>query len=264
MKKNILLSMLILLSGMALKAQITFENTYNHSGTFTNLSISGSKFYLMDVANNQCRIYNTNHSLWKTINLSLPANHYLYDIKYVSENLFATDNSLCLAYTYYSYDDVNQYYTYTTKIIKENGTELLAIPGCAYVLVYEAPEPGTKLQAYVYDYSISPYTVQTQIYNLPGNLVSIENAEHGNMSKNTTAFPNPAKTFSTISYSLPANIQSAELQIFDMNGKKIRTLVIDAKANYISLPTMGFPSGVYTYIIQAANFRSEAGKLIIN
>jgi hypothetical protein len=40
--------------------------------------------------------------------------------------------------------------------------------------------------------------------------------------------------------------------------------VIDAKANHISLPTMGFPSGIYTYIIQAGNYRSDAGKLIIN
>lgn len=264
MKKNILLSVLLLLLGSMLKAQITFENTYNYSGTYTDLSLSGHKFYLMDVASNQCRIYNTNHSLWKTINLSLPANHYLYDIKYVSENLFSTDNSLCLAYTYYSYDEVNQYYTYTTKIIRENGTELVAIPGCAYVLVYEAPELGTKLQAYVYDYSISPYTVQTQIFNLPGNLVSVESLEPGAILQNPSAFPNPAKGFSTISYKLPTHILSAELQIFDTHGKLIRKLIIDAKANHISLPTMGFPAGIYTYIILADNYRSDAGKLIIN
>lgn len=264
MKRNIMLSVLLLLIGITLNAQITFENTYNYSGTYTDLSLSGHKFYLMDVASNQCRIYNTNHSLWKTINLNLPANHYLYDIKYVSENLFSTDNSLCLAYTYYSYDEVNQYYTYTTKVVKENGTELLALPGCAYVSVFEAPALGTKLQAYVFDYSLSPYTVQTQVFNLPGNFVSVESIEPGTISHNPSAFPNPAKTFSTISYSLPTHIQSAELQIFDMTGKKIRTLVIDAKANHISLPTMGFPAGIYTYIIKAGNYRSDAGKLIIN
>ena len=78
--------------------QINLENTYNYSGTYTRLSNSGDKFYIMDVAASQCRVYNANHTLWKTINLTVPSGNYLYDIKYLSENLFTTDNSLCLAY----------------------------------------------------------------------------------------------------------------------------------------------------------------------
>jgi hypothetical protein len=128
--KPLVLIMAIMAQSVFLAGQITLESTYNHSGTFTNLAQSGYKFYVMDVVANQCRIYNVNHTIWKTINLPVPTDNYLYDIRYISENLFTTDNSLCLAYIYYSYNTTNQYYTYTTKVIRENGTELLSIPGC--------------------------------------------------------------------------------------------------------------------------------------
>lgn len=89
-------------------AQISPEYTYNYSAAYTNLRYSGDKLFIMDVPENQCRIYNMDHSLWKTINLSVPANHYLYDIRYVSEGLFTDDERLSLAYIYYSYDTNTQ------------------------------------------------------------------------------------------------------------------------------------------------------------
>ncbi len=58
--------------------------------------------------------------------------------------------SLGLAYTYYSYDEVNQYYTHTTKVVKENGMELWLL-SCAlcYVTVFEAPALWNEITAYV-------------------------------------------------------------------------------------------------------------------
>ncbi len=165
---NTLMFCFLVVSGYG---QITHEQTYDHSGTYTRLTNSGVKFFVMDVGLNQCRIYNPDHSLWKTINLDMPPDHYLYDIKYVSENLFATDNSLCLAYTYYNYNVAGQYYTFAARIIKEDGTELINIPGCQYLFVHNLEEEGSRLLAYSFDYSVFPYTVQTHAYNLPGSIV---------------------------------------------------------------------------------------------
>ncbi len=64
--KKMFIAVLMLLSTLTY-AQISFEAEYSHSGAFTNLSNSGYKFYVMDVLAEQCRIYNTNHSVWKTI-----------------------------------------------------------------------------------------------------------------------------------------------------------------------------------------------------
>lgn len=84
MKRFALLIAIIIIVKLA-SGQITLESTYNFSGTYTKLANSGYKFYVMDVGVNQCRIYNTDHSLWKTINLSVPNGSYLYDIRYVTE-----------------------------------------------------------------------------------------------------------------------------------------------------------------------------------
>src|SRR5690606_31307891 len=167
MRRNLLILIQTLLT-INLFAQITLENTYNYSGTYTHLQHSGDKFFLMDIGQNQCRIYNTDHSLWKTINLNVPAGNYLYDIRYVSENLFTTDNALCLAYVYYYYDEINQYYTFTAKIILENGTELLSIPACQTFSIYTTDNGVTNLLAYSYYYSLLLYTTTTRVYNLPG------------------------------------------------------------------------------------------------
>ncbi len=252
----------VLLSMQAF-AQISLENTYNYSGTYTRLALSGNKFFIMDVANNQVRLYNTDHSLWKTISLSVPANHYLYDVRYVSENLFSTDNSLALAYTYYVYDEVNEYYTYTTKIIKENGNELLSMPGCAYVIVIENSDLGTKMLAYNFDYSVFPYSISTQVYNLPGSLVQLSETVFGKQTGITKAYPNPTTNVTTILYALPENSENNQLLLFDSQGKLLRSMALDSRKNEIQLATAGFPSGSYHYVIQSDGWQNHSGRIIV-
>lgn len=262
MKRIILIIAIISIANFA-HGQIIFENTYNFSGTYTRLANSGYKFFIMDVGTSQCRIFNTNHTLWKTINLDVPAGNYLYDIKFVSENLFMNDNSICLAYIYYSYNTTGQYYTYTAKIIKENGTELLTIPGCQYLTVQNLTDIGTKMIAYCYDYSLSPYTIQTKVYNLPGQLVYVPGDEDFSEPELAFAFPNPANAFTTIPYELPSGIVSAELTLTDSQGIIIRSWIVDRNAGQITIPTAQFPRGIYFYTLQSGSYQSNNHKLVI-
>jgi len=244
--------------------QITLEQTYNHSGTYTALANSGDKFYVMDVGAKQCRIYNTDHTLWKTLNLSVPADHYLYDIRFVSENLFTVDNSLCLAYIYYNYNAVGQYYTYTAKVIRENGTELLTIPGCQYIYALTLTDGSTKMTTYSYDYSLFPYTIQTRVYDLPGQMTSHSISEAQPLLNVLSAFPNPAHTYTTIPYELTAGELSGELVITSTDGKIIRTIAINNTGSDVRIETTQFPRGIYLYYIQSGNRKSQARKLVIN
>lgn len=262
MKKLFFLLVLLFVFGFA-HSQIIFEHSYDYSGDYTKLANSGYKIYLMDVVNSQCRIYNTNHTVWKTINLNVPANNYLYDIKYVSENLFTTDNSLALAYVYYSYDATNQYYTYTAKIVKENGTELLSIPGCQYIYVVDLGELGTKMEAYVFDYSLLYYTVKTRYYTLPGNLVNgVQDRGLENLSA-SKAFPNPAGNNATIPYILPEGEFEGLLTITDMQGKTIKTYTVDRNFDHIIIETGQLPHGAYLYYLKSGNYSSRPEKLIV-
>lgn len=258
--KKIFFAALMLLSTLTY-AQITFEADYGHSGTYTNLSNSGYKFYVMDVLAQQCRVYNTDHSLWKTIDLDIPEDQYLYDVRYVSENLFTDDNTLSLCYIYYEYDVTNQYYTYTSKIIKEDGTSLLTSEGCQYVYVYTVNDQ-TKMLMYVYDYSTSPYSITTVVFDLPGQLVSSGQNDQF-LSVENPAFPNPARDYTIVPYELPDGIHSGEIILQDANGNVIENYQIDRQFNDLMINTTQLPRGVYFYYLQAENHRSEARKIVV-
>jgi hypothetical protein len=141
--------------------QITLQKTYNYSTAVVKLETLGYKYYLMDVLASQVRIYNMDHSIFKTINCSVPNGYYLADIKYVSENLFNSDSQIELAYTYYKYvpTSTSYYYIYGAKVINESGSNLLSIDGAQYIYVNKTGETEYKLFAYCYDYSVSPEKV---------------------------------------------------------------------------------------------------------
>ena len=260
MKRN--LALILLLFPAMLFAQINLEQTYNNSGTYTRLSNSGDKFFVMDVANSRCVIYNTDHTTWKTINLPVPANNYLYDVKYLSENLFTTDNGLCLAYVYYQYDDINQYYTFNTKIIRENGTVLATIPGCQHLNVYNTANEGSKLVAYSYDYSIVLYTTTTRVYSLPGTMTSTSEQGKFSFAPALPAFPNPASTEVTIPYSLPSGANPARLTLTNAAGQVVKEVRINANEQQCKLDIQGIPAGIYLYSIDAGE-NSRTGKIVV-
>ncbi len=261
--KKILSLLIIQLFALGASAQINYETEYNYSGTFVNLALSGTKFYIMDVPANQCRIYNTDHTLWKTIPLSVPANNYLYDIRFVSENLFTTDNSLALAYIYYNYDETGQYYTYTAKVIRENGSELLSIPGAQYLYVYDLGDDGVKLIAYVYDYSVSPYTVKTRIYDLPGNLLAIPSGAAPAPSGLGAPVPNPAGNFTQIHYTLPEDAKEGTIILQDVKGNAVQSYRVDRNFKSMYINTAQLPAGLYLYFLKTGQYTSPARKLVV-
>ena len=259
-----ILSFFVLLS-ISTQGQITLEYSYaGVSAAYIHLPVAGYKYYVMDIANSQCRLYNNDHSLWKTINLSIPANYYLYDIQYVSENLFNTDNSIELLYVSYTYNSTLAYYTYDTRIATETGNILLSLPGCGYSAVYTA-QSGSKLLTWIYDYSVSPSTVTTQVYSIPGQILTdIHSTPIESNSMLQKAFPNPATNSTTIPYTLPANINQAELKIYNAGGMAIKSYTVDHTFDSVLVQTNDLPAGIYVYRIEAANFKSESYKLVIS
>lgn len=262
MKRNFLILIQTLLT-LNLFAQITLENTYNYSGTYTHLQHSGDKFFLMDIGQNQCRIYHTDHSLWKTINLNVPAGNYLYDIRYVSENLFTTDNSLCLAYVYYYYDETNQYYTFNAKIIRENGTELLSIPGCQTLDIFNTENGAAKLLAYSYDYSLVLYTTTTRVYKLPGQLTGVEMNQEDQNETYLRPFPNTASSRITVPIRLPEGNPGGVVHLMNASGKEIRTYNVSGTQPDLIIPTNDLPAGIYFCTIESGNVPSAAQKIIV-
>jgi hypothetical protein len=260
MKK--LLFLLVFIACMtATNGQISLENNYSGSVGLTNLAISGYKYFQMDVINNQCRIYNLDHSIWKVIALSVPQDNYLYDMRYVSENLFNSDTKVELVYTYYNYDTSLYYYTYHSRVIDEDGIELLDIPGCSYVNVLAAGSDTYKMMAYVYDYSLINWTVNTLVYALPGTLPSSGVPVEGDITL-PQPYPNPSHSVFTIPYQLPDGVNTGEILLTDHRGKPIGNYTVDRYSRELTIGIDGLPSGVYYYRLTSGDKILNTGKLV--
>ncbi|HNX85396.1 MAG TPA: T9SS type A sorting domain-containing protein [Bacteroidales bacterium] len=245
------------------RAQVTLEKTMTESTWYTQLPTAGYKYFGMDVTNNQCKIYNLDYTLWKTIQLSIPTGYTLYDIQFVSQNLFSTDGQIGLAYMYYQYNSTGQYYTYGVKIIKENGTILATIPGAAYMYVIPTGSNGTKFITYQFDYSTWPYFQGTNIYSLPGTLVNAPENPVREQDLMKNPYPNPSTTQITIPLSLSAQDISGTLVVTDMNGKEILNKALVSGQKEVLVNTTSFPRGLYHYSIIAGGIPSENGKFIV-
>ena len=262
MKKLILLFALAAISFIS-EAQITLEQNYPASTAVAQLASSGFKYYLADYTNNQCKIYNTDHSLWKTIAMTVPTGRYLYSVTYVSDALFNTDSKVELAYTWYAYDTTLFYYTYNTRVIDEDGIELLNVPGCSFIDVVSAGAKGTKMLAYVYDYSKVYYTTNTLVYSLPGTLPAYGMISRGNEYLHK-AYPNPAQAVVNIPYELPEGTGQGQVLLINGSGQVLKSYRVDRTFHELTIPTGDLPVGVLLYQLKTSEGIIGSGKLIHN
>ena len=263
--KQILLTLTLLFSFLAGYSQVTLQKTYSYSTTVVKLETLGYKYFLMDVPNSQVRIYNMDHSIYKTINCTVPNGYYLSDVKFVSQNLFNTDAQIELAYTYYKYVSTTSsyYYIYGSKIISESGNILQSIDGAQYIFINKTGESEYKLFAYCFDYSVSPEKVWTNIYSLGGTLVSALDISGKQSDSFLNAYPNPASETIRIAYELPENTKNANLFLVDANGHSVKNYQIDNHIDNLALNVNDLSSGVYQYYIEYGNTRTETKKIII-
>ncbi len=259
MKLNRFFILLLFFLPGIIRAQITLEKVYNYSLTSTKINQTDYKYYLMDVSNSQCRIYDTNHTLWKTINIALPSNYYLFDIKFVTQSLFNSDNSVELWYSAYEWVATGTstgYYRYISKVISENGAVLASITGGAYAYIIQTASEQYKLAVYAYDNSVSPYTVQTYIFSLPASntaawyvAAALENP-----------YPNPAAELIHIPVS--PEWEGGSLQIYSVSGQKISENTLPGGPVY-HLNTRNWSPGVYTYRLIRGGKYSESKQFIV-
>ncbi len=262
--KKLLLAGIFFTLFFTLNAQITLDKRYEYSASIVKLETHGYKYYLMDVPNEQCKIYHLDHSLFRTINCSVPNGFYLADIKFVSENLFDNDSEIEILCTYYKYIETatSYYYEYDSKIINENGTTVLTIDGARYNYINQTEENTFQLFSYCFDYEDFPETIWTNIYNLPGSpVVAILENDAPELWMN--AFPNPASKSLKVAYNLPENVTSGKLFLLDNNGRQVEQFLIDKHTDHLALDVTHFNSGVYHYFIEYGNTKTVSKKLVI-
>lgn len=262
MKKTVILLTAIFMA-TGLMAQVTLDHTYNYSATVVKFETLGYKYYLMDVPRSECRIYNMDHSLYKTISCSTPSGCYLFDIKFLSEKTFDNDAGIELLYSYYKYYSGGDYYDYDSRIINEDGSEIVFIDGALYNYINKTGDDTYKLFSYCYNFSSFPEVIWTNIYSLPGAPILNASVVNQENQWSLNAYPNPTYETVKVAYSLPANVFSATLHLVDNTGRPVNQFIVDTYSDHLDLDVTSLSSGIYFYFIEADGKRSASQKLIV-
>ena len=269
MKTKIIIVALLLLSSIC-QSQITLEHSYPPTNNdcslgVVNLTNSGYKYLVQDGINYTVKLYNLNHSLWKTITLNVPTG-YTYGGAYnISENLFNLDGLVDIEYIYYQYVSTPKPHEhYVTNIINENGSMLLSLPNCSGGSVWSTGANGCKLTATI-DSTNSSGIDSLNIYSLPGTMPSSNIIENGsnNIDALSYPYPNPSKSTVTINYQLPIGINSAEIVFYNLAGTEIKRFQVDNTFNTLEINNSDLPAGTYIYNLVTPNNISSAKKMVV-
>ncbi|NOX46958.1 MAG: T9SS type A sorting domain-containing protein [Chlorobi bacterium] len=265
-KTQVLFALLALMIVVQSRAQIEWENSYEGTVYQTKTAVKGDIYYSIDSYNNKCVLYNSDHSIWKTIDINIPEDNYIYEIKYVSQHLFNSDDlvELLVVYSEYKYtNDTIGYYEFTTMIVNETDGELLSVLGGANPYVFNNGGSSSKLMIYIYDYSLQLYPLQTQVYHLPGVQLAVNDLEDPGGFPLKNPFPNPSRSEITIPYNLSAGEESGYLVIADNTGKTIDKYFVGQKEDQLKINISSLKSGIYLYWIESPNRKSATRKFIV-
>jgi len=262
MKKTIISTMMILLTTMSVKSQINLEHTYPVSPTklrLCNLTNGGYKYYWLDQTNNQIKMYNSNHSIFKTINVTPPTTPFTYGgINYISDNLFNSDNLVEFMISYYNSGTSS----YQSKLFNESNS-----------ILFSSNTAAGELLNLTGNYKLKIGTINgdsTLIYSLPGSLPCDACGGPTSIVKNNSttstmpnAYPNPTSTQITIPYTLTNSDTKGKINIYDINGKIIKEYNIDSTFDNLILDTQEFSAGTYYYNLTTKSGVSDAKKIIV-
>lgn len=250
MKKIITLSAIALFSFA--KSQITLEHTFDTTMRYSYIYSNGDDtfYYFFDDNDKSIKIYNSDFSLRKQVNVNVPAGYRLSKPDYdgqrfiATKNIFNTDN--LYEFIVYSRNDTNS--TGRLFIINENSN-----------IIYDfgdlSPFPYVELfndkVARKNKLSIHDGTTQ-KIYSLPTSQLSTQELEKLSTPK---AYPNPASS----EVNIPLNSkQNGILRVYNSNGQVVENKTINSKEDYYKLPLSKYPKGVYLY-----EYNGDKGKFIV-
>ncbi|MBU2652092.1 MAG: T9SS type A sorting domain-containing protein, partial [Bacteroidetes bacterium] len=135
-------------------------------------------------------------------------------------------------------------------------------PGGGYSFVTTI-DNSYKMFVYDYDYSVSPYTVSTRIYHLPGIISDISSPAAPLNEMSGMAFPNPSSSSVTIPYEISDFDGSAKLIVSDVSGKERRNILLNSAAGQVVVSGGDLHPGIYFYRINSKGELGQARKFII-
>lgn len=264
MKKIINLVAIVLFTSSVF-GQISLEHSYPNGKWETSiakLSNSGMKYLWVDVSTGVLKLYNLDHTLFKTLTFPVLANMTNVEVGYLSETTFDLDADV--EFMVY-YQDDNNWANSVTKIIDESGTTILNAVGETpsintydgiHGAIFNTPN-GTKM-------ILDNHTDNAaKVYSLPGTLIAtaINDIEYD--ENFLESYPNPAGNYIKLAYTLPTNIKEAKVSIYDIEGKIVKSYTIDNNYKDLFIDTQDFSNGTYLCQINSNGIAISDTKFIV-
>lgn len=234
-------------------ATFTLEHTYQQFVYRIKLENSGEKYHATtyDYLTTDITIYNSDHTLWKTIANATTGSGESIENVFLSETKIDPDDALELIYTVSSNTlDGGHYYGH---IVKDNGTVILDLPGAYDVFLSDFPSLATKLMVYSQDGpSFDQLYYTTTVYHFDPAF-SVNEFDKSNVS----VAPNPTSSYIT----LISTNSIVEAKIYNMLGGEVKHI---KDQNLTKIDVENFPSGIYLLDLVDANNQKSTHKIIVS
>lgn len=228
------------------------EHTYQQFVNRVKLENSGEKYHARnyDYATTDITIYNSDHTLWKTVATPVQGFGETIENVFISETKIDPDDALELIYTISSNTlDGGHYYGY---IIKDNGTVILDLPGAYDIWLSEFPNLATKLMVYSQDGpSFDQLYYTTTVYHFDPTF-SINEIEK------TTVQLSPIPATDVLKISSENKI--LEACFYDMRGVFVRQ---ESGSDIKTVSVDGLSSGLYMLRLKNLHGISSFEKVIV-
>lgn len=154
MKALTIISGLIFFLTINTNAQLKYEGTIDSKYETIQLDDGIFKYLKYNQDEKKVLLYNLDNSLWRTINLPLPSNHFLDEIMNISIHTFNHDDNVELIYSsvvYYISDNLENpdedfvQEEFTLNIINEMGKSILKVPGSNEMEIIDSEGKKTLL-----------------------------------------------------------------------------------------------------------------------
>lgn len=156
-------------------AQIEYEGTINSKYKSIQLDDGSFKYVKYDKKKQTIFIFNMDNTLWRKVQLPLPENHQLDEVKNISQHIFNKNDEVeivysCVVYTPpKNYEDPSEGFgsmSFTLNVITEKGESLLKVDNSNEMEIIHTNKLSKML---VYRHIGQGYSSsdETLIYNLP-------------------------------------------------------------------------------------------------
>lgn len=285
--KNRIVLCLLLIARIGL-SQITLDHSTNVGGFYLSKFSNNGYKYVQIVGTSSVNIYNLNHTLFNTFNVPAPYNNNLYlttTVRYMyllTDNLFDTDNGF--EYVIVTNASGGGPIVNVT-ILNDNGTIIMSKDSAQLAGSYNGAVMAYYITDVIYFDGISTKMKlnylnlpgltykRTEIYNLPGYIpcqgcttgavTGLSSNGENPVIESPQFFPNPASDQLKLKYKLPDGSRSAEMKIYDTQGKLVDEFKVTDAFDFIYLPT-NFNNGLYLYSLIVDGKVVKTEKIVLN